>query len=258
MHVALFGRTVSFRWRTLVLAIVLTGFLTLVGLFAFYFIRSFVAIRQGGTDYVWSEERLDSSVGRALANTQVTAEDLKNLTREGRPSLGPAQAPVTVVAFLDYGCPYCRRAAGPFRETMLKYQGRVRFVIRDFPVEELHPNAFQAALAARCTFAQGKGWAFHDLLLAQQGDLVPADFAKYANQAGADMVQYQTCIDTRQFAADIEQDLSDGLRAGVEGTPTYFFNGIRIQGVPQDGASEYFTYLVERFLKEPAAPSTTP
>ncbi len=256
MQVTLFGRTVSFRWRTLIFFAVFVIFATVVGLFSFYFVRSLVAIRRDGDAHTWLEQRLDSSVGRAIANTKVSPEDLKNLSREGRPTIGPANAKLTIVAFLDYGCPFSRRAAGPFRETMLKYQDKVRFVIRDFPIEELHPNAFQAALAARCTFAQGKGWAFHDLLLAQAADLVPTDFTKYATQAGVDVEKYQACVDNRQFASEVQQDLADGLRAGVEGTPTYFFNGIRIQGVPEQDPQGYFDYLIERFSKETAKSST--
>lgn len=255
MQVALFGRTVSFRWRTLVFFIVFVLVAAITLLFGYYFVRSFTAIRRGGNAHTWLEQRLDSSVGRAIANTIVTPEDLKNLTREGRPTLGPADAKLTVVAFLDYGCPYCRRAAGPFRETMVKYKDRVRFVIRDFPVEELHPNAFQAALAARCSFAQGKGWAFHDILYSQTGELVPADFMRFATQAGVDVEKYQTCVNNRQFTSEIQQDLADGLRAGVEGTPTYFFNGIRIQGVPQEDPQGYFDYLIDRFSKEATTPS---
>lgn len=258
MQVMLFGKTVTIRWRTLILFAVSIFFVSIVGLFSFYFVRSFIAIRQNGTAHAWLDQRLDSSVSHAIANTKVTPENLKNLTREGRPSLGPTDAKLTIVAFLDYGCPYCRRAAGPFRETMLKYQDRVHFVIRDFPVEELHPNAFQAALAARCAFAQGKGWAFHDQLFAQTGDLQPTDFLKIATQAGVEADTYQSCVDRQQFASEIQQDLADGLQAGVQGTPTYFFNGVRIQGVPEQDPQGYFDYLINRFLTDASTAPKNP
>ncbi len=257
MQVTLFGRTVVMRWRTLLLWSLLGLFLAFVVLFGYSFTRSFLAIRRSGGS-AWLEQRLESSVARAVANTRVTPEDLKALDRPGRPSLGPQQAKLTVVAFIDYGCPFCRRAAGPFREAMLKYQDRVRFVVRDFPVEELHPNAIQAAQAVRCAFAQNKGWAMHDLLFTQTGDLVPADFERFAAQAGVDLTQYRRCVEAQTFSAQIQEDLADGSRAGVQGTPTYFFNGVRIQGVPQERPEAYFEFLIERFLQEAAASSTVP
>ncbi len=257
MQVTLFGRTVVMRWRTLFLWSLLGLFLAFVILFGYSFVRSFFAIRRSGGD-AWLEQRLESSVARAVANTQVTPEDLKALDRPGRPSFGSQQAKLTVVAFIDYGCPFCRRAAGPFRETMLKYQDRVRFVVRDFPVEELHPNALQAAQAVRCAFAQSKGWAMHDLIFTQTGDLVPADFERFAAQAGVDLAEYRRCVETQTFSAQIQEDLADGLRAGVQGTPTYFFNGVRIQGIPEERPEAYFEFLIERFLREANASSTTP
>ncbi len=256
MHVTLFGRTIAMRWRTLLLWALLALFATFVVLFGYSFVRSFIAIRRSGGD-AWLEQRLESSVARAVANTQVTPEDLKALDRPGRPALGPAQAKLTVVAFLDYGCPFCRRAAGPFRETMLKYQDRVRFVIRDFPVEELHPHALQAAQAVRCAFAQDKGWAMHDLIFTQAGDLAPAEFERYAAQSGLDMTQYRACTDAQTYSAQIQEDLADGLRAGVQGTPTYFFNGVRIQGVPEERPEAYFDFLIQRFLSEAGTASST-
>lgn len=256
MQVTLFGRTVAMRWRTLILALLFVAFTAFIVSFIYSFARSFIAIRRNGAD-AWLEQRLESSVARAVANTQVTAEDLKALDRPGRPSLGPEQAKLTVVAFLDYGCPFCRRAAGPFRETMLKYQDRVRFVIRDFPVEELHPNALQAAGAVRCAFAQGKGWAMHDMLFAQATDLVPADFERYAAQSGLDLDKYRSCVEAQTYTAQIQEDLADGLRAGVQGTPTYFFNGVRIQGVPGERPEAYFDFLIQRFLKEVGATTST-
>ena len=256
MQVALFGKTVTFRWRTLIVFVIVVLFASIVALFSYYFIRSFIAIQKSGDSTAWLEQSLDSSVSRAIANSHPMPEDLQNLTRDGRPTLGPANAKLTVVAFLDYGCPFCRAADGPFRETMIKYQDRVRFVLRDFPIDELHPNATQAAVASRCAFAQGKGWAFHDLLFRQTGDLVPADFVKYATQAGADPIAFQACVNGNAYAEDIRQDQADGLRAGVDGTPTYFFNGVRIQGVNKSDPQAFFSYLIDRFLKDASTSST--
>lgn len=257
MRVALFGHEVEFRWRTLIFAFFASLFGACILYFSYFFVKSFIAIRSGGED-MWANERLDSSVSRAVANTNVTPNDLKALAPSGRPSMGPESSKLTVVAFLDYGCPYSRKADGAFRETMLKYQNQVHFVVRDFPIEELHPNAFQAAHASRCVFAQGKGWAFHDALFAQTGDINPADFERFATQAGADLPKFRDCMDRQLFAGQVQQDLSDGINAGVQGTPTYFFNGVRIQGAPANKQAEYFDYLIQRFLKSATTSSTTP
>lgn len=246
----LLGHQVEITVRKMLIWSVLAVFAAIVGVFTFYFVRSFLAIRANGSADTWLEQRLDSSVSRAIAEGAVSEADLKALVRDGRPTIGPADAPLTVVAFIDYGCPYCRRSAGPFRETMIKYQKNVRFILRDFPIEDIHPEAFQAAHAARCAFAQGKGWALHDALYTQQEAQSTEDLERYAAQSGLDMNVYRTCMDKQQFAASIQEDLADGIRAGVQGTPTFFFNGLRIQGVPANQPEVFFDKLIQRFLQQ--------
>ncbi len=250
MQLMLLGHPVQLTVRKVLFWSVLCVVAAILGLFTYYFIRSFVAIRTNGSADAWLEQRLDSSVARAVANTSTSDADLRMLARDGRPTVGPADAKLTVVAFIDYGCPYCRRSAGPFRETMLKYQKNVRFILRDFPIEDLHPEAFQAAHAARCAFAQGKGWALHDALYAQQQAQSTQDLERYAAQAGVDMNMYRTCMEKQQFASSIQEDMADGIRAGVQGTPTFFFNGLRIQGVPEAQPDVFFDKLIQRFLQQ--------
>ncbi len=250
MQLMLLGHQVEITVRKMLIWSVLAVFAAIVGVFTFYFVRSFLAIRANGSADTWLEQRLDSSVSRAIAEGAVSEADLKALVRDGRPTIGPADAPLTVVAFIDYGCPYSRRSAGPFRETMIKYQKNVRFILRDFPIEDIHPEAFQAAHAARCAFAQGKGWALHDALYTQQEAQSTEDLERYAAQSGLDMNTYRICMDKQQFAASIQEDLADGIRAGVQGTPTFFFNGLRIQGVPANQPEVFFDKLIQRFLQQ--------
>lgn len=250
MQLVLLGHTVDIRVRKVLLWSVILLFASLIGAFAIFFVRSYISIQKNGPLSSWTNERLDSSVSSVITNTKVTVEDLKLLAKEDRPSLGPTPATLTVVVFLDYECPFCRRAAGAFRETMVKYQGNVRFIMRDFPIEDIHPNAFQAAHAARCAFAQGKGWAYHDTLFARQESQSTQDLERYATQAGLDMNKYRDCMDRQSYAASIREDVVDGLRVGVSGTPTYFFNGIRIQGVPEERTTEFFDQLIQTFLRE--------
>ncbi|HJV32393.1 MAG TPA: thioredoxin domain-containing protein [Patescibacteria group bacterium] len=164
------------------------------------------------------------------------------------PSIGPADAKLVVVEFLDYQCPFCGQASSIFREAAAKHQDRVRFVVRDFPVPELHPDAFVAAEAAGCAQAQGKFWQMHDRLFALQGALTSADLDRAAKQSGLDMTVYGACMGLHARVAEIEADAAAGTAAGVRGTPTFFFNGRPVEGViPR----EAFETLLTRFLDAP-------
>jgi protein-disulfide isomerase len=226
---------------------ILAGFLFVIGAFLYDFIGSYRAIKRGEVN-PFANQRLESSVSHLQANQRIASEDLARLSSISAPSVGPTSASVTVVAFLDYGCPYCRKSSGAFREMILKYQDRVHFIVRDFPIEELHPTAMQAAIAARCAFAQDKGWAFHDALFAHQDQQTQEDLTRYALQAGVNEARFLECVQKKTPEPLIKQDLADGLRVGVQGTPTYFFNGVRVQGA-LDSAT--FDFLIQRFLKNP-------
>lgn len=250
MKLSLFGHVLMIRVRTVLFWSAMLVVAGLAGMFIFYFVRSYSHIQKNGPMASWTNERVDSSVSRAIANSNVSDADLKLLAKTNRPTMGPAQAALTVVVFIDYGCPFCKRSAGALRETMLKYQGNVRFILRDFPIEDIHPSAFQASHAARCAFAQGKGWAYHDVLFAQQQAQETQDLERYAAQTGLDMGKYRECMDRQIFVGSIREDMADGLRVGVAGTPTYFFNGIRIQGVPNERIAEFFDRMIQQFLQQ--------
>jgi protein-disulfide isomerase len=106
----------------------------------------------------------------------------------------------------------------------------VRFIVRQFPVEELHPGATQAAVASRCAMKQGKFWPYFDRLFQQPAGRTDEDYLRHAQDVGLDVAAFQACQADTSVAAGVDQDLADGLAAGVEGTPTFFFNGVRVQG----------------------------
>ncbi len=161
------------------------------------------------------------------------------------PSQGHADAKLTVVEFLDYQCPFCGAVSGTVREMMGKYGSQVRFVLRDFPVTELHPQAVLAAEAAGCAEVQGKFWPMHDRLFAAAGVLLRADLDRMAVQSGLDESAFKVCMDTHQRLDEVEEDRLAGLAAGVEGTPTFFFNGNKVEGaIPADA----FDALIRSFL----------
>ncbi len=143
---------------------------------------------------------------------------------------GDPKAPVTIVEFSDFQCPYCRKAQATLKDLLAKYNGRVKLTFRDFPMRTLHPQAQIAAEAGRCAEEQGKFWEYHDALFANQSKLDEADLAAHAQALGLDAKSFQSCLATGKFKAQIEQDIQDGTKAGVSGTPGFFINGVFVNG----------------------------
>jgi protein-disulfide isomerase len=146
----------------------------------------------------------------------------------GAPSRGPADAKVTIVEFLDYQCPYCHRAQETVDAVLKQYEGKVRFVHRDYVLGK--PRSLPAARAARCAGEQGKFWEYHRGLLVQSGDMSDADLASRARSLGLDPAQFTACTATDRFDADIRGATEAGSELGVSGTPTFFINGRRLVG----------------------------
>lgn len=143
---------------------------------------------------------------------------------------GPADAPVMIVEFSDYQCPYCRRAQDTLRQVMAKYPGRVAHAFRDFPLDEIHPRARAAAEAARCAGEQGKFWEYHTRLFERFGQLDRATLEAHAAELGLEAEKFKACLDTGKYRDAIQHDLEEGQRLGVEGTPAFFVNGILLSG----------------------------
>ncbi|MEE9384746.1 MAG: thioredoxin domain-containing protein [Nannocystaceae bacterium] len=143
------------------------------------------------------------------------------------PSFGPLNAAITLVEFSDFECPYCGGAASVVQEVKAKYGAEVRFIFRQFPLG-FHENAHLAAEAALAAHAQGKFWAFHDLLFANRDALTRPDLDKYAERAGLDVAAFRRALDDGSFASAVDADVALGRRMGVDGTPTLFLNGGRV------------------------------
>jgi len=144
--------------------------------------------------------------------------------------LGDPYAPITIVEFADFQCPYCRTAEQTLKQVLEKYRGQVRLSFRDLPLRQIHPQAQAAAEAARCAGDQGKFWEYHDLLLANQGALNPSTYADDARNAGLDVPRFQACLESGRFRPLIENDLQSGFAAGVSGTPAFYINGVMLSG----------------------------
>jgi protein-disulfide isomerase len=150
---------------------------------------------------------------------------------EGSPSLGPADAPITIVEFSDFQCPYCGRFYQQTYKPLLDaYPGKIRFVYRHLQLTSIHPNAMPAAEAAMCANEQGKFWEFHDALFADQASLGQDFYLQIAQNLGLDMTAFQDCLTTEKYSAEIQKDSDFALNLGVNSTPTFFINGLAVVG----------------------------
>ena len=151
---------------------------------------------------------------------------------------GSPQAPVMIVEFSDFQCPFCRKVQSTLKKLLEKYQGQVSLAYRDFPLRGMHSQAELAAEASRCAVEQGKFWEYHDLLFANPDKLNRAGLAGMAQSLGLNEKQFDACLSSGKYTKQIEQDLQDGIRAGVEGTPGIFINGILLSGAQPEAAFE--------------------
>ena len=150
------------------------------------------------------------------------------------PSLGDPTAPVTIVVFSDFQCPYCAQAVHTMKDLRLKYGGIVRFVYKFFPLDN-HPEARPTAKASLAAQKQGKFWEYHDQLMARQVEWGQAQdkrkmFAKFAAELGMDEAQFEKDLDDPGFDAVINKDFEQGKTVGVGSTPTFFLNGVPVPG----------------------------
>ena len=145
-------------------------------------------------------------------------------------SQGPATAPIILVQYGDYECPYTRLSTTVVRAIQQQLGEQLRFVYRNFPLTEIHPHALHAALAAEAAAAQGKFWQMHDYIFHHQHTLADADLEQFAEAVGLDLQQYARAMAEHRALARIEEDVAGGERSGVQGTPTFFINGVLYRG----------------------------
>jgi protein-disulfide isomerase len=144
--------------------------------------------------------------------------------------MGSPDAPVMVVEFTDFQCPYCRSAAPVVKGVLAKYPDRVSLAVRDFPLGKIHPQAQIAAEASRCAAEQGKFWEYYDLLLAERSNMEMDSLVAKARGLGLDTELFGSCLRTGKYRDRVEKDRQEGIKAGVEGTPYFFINRVRLDG----------------------------
>ena len=138
---------------------------------------------------------------------------------------GNKNAPIELVQYGDYQCPHCRRAFPIIKSIQKKLGKNLKFVFRNFPFPDVHPNAVNAAIAAEAASAQNKFWEMHDIIYENQQHLSDGDLVKYAAKIGLDLKQFEADFETPQFLEKVESDFESGVRSGVNGTPSFFING---------------------------------
>jgi protein-disulfide isomerase len=143
---------------------------------------------------------------------------------------GNPRAPITIVEFSDYQCPYCQGVETTLKGVLAKYEGQVSLGYRDFPLQQIHPQAQPAAEASRCAAEQGRFWEYHDLLLTNPAMLHQAGFVEHARKLQLDEKRFEACLTSGRFRSAVQSDYQDGLKAGVNGTPGFFVNGIFLNG----------------------------
>jgi protein-disulfide isomerase len=172
---------------------------------------------------------------------------VQKISVDDDPSRGPINAPVTVVMFADFQCPACSRTHPILQKVLAEFPGKVRFVARDFPLENIHENAFRSAVAAGAANAQGKFFEYGELLYKNQEALDDASLKKYAAQAGLNMRQFELDFSSEKTAAEVRKDMNDAESYGVTGTPTIFINGVMVRQLSE----ESFRNAIREALKTP-------
>lgn len=171
----------------------------------------------------------------AAADTESGAADQKvqryPVPEDDDPVLGSSDAPITIIEFSDYECPYCQRwhqEAWP--QIQAKYGDQIRLIFRDFPLESIHPNAAPAAEAANCAGEQDQYYAFNDLLFTGGKSLGTETYETYAQQLDMNLESFQKCVAERRYQSEVQDDLTYASELGVRSTPTFFINGLAVVG----------------------------
>jgi protein-disulfide isomerase/rhodanese-related sulfurtransferase/uncharacterized membrane protein len=211
-----------------------------------------LAIVVGARAFTWLERREQAPVEAAAPSA---ADVASRLVRPDSHTTGNPQAPVTLVEFGDLQCPSCVAAEPEMRALRRLYRDRVRFVFRQFPLENVHVYALKAAEASECAARQGMFWQSLDRFYSANGDLKDESLARYAKELGLDAAMFQSCLGSGATLAVIQRDREDGHALGVRGTPTFFLANQRIVGAP---AMPQFQQMLNQALASSTASTQIP
>jgi protein-disulfide isomerase len=247
------------KTKLLTILITVTLFLTLVNLYSTIDLYGKVnSVTKKLATEPGTQPAPTANEPQQAARVQVSADD--------DPSLGPEDATVTVIEFSDFQCPYCAAAAGMHPQLVSQFkssdptwepavpklkelakQGKIKFVYRDFPLSNRHPDAQKAAEAAECADEQAKFWEYHDKIFENQGALDVASLKRYAEDLGLNATKFNECLDSGRMTSEVQKDFRDGSSYGITGTPSFFVNGINLVGAQPYSA---FKQLIEEELSK--------
>lgn len=152
------------------------------------------------------------------------------LNIDDAPFKGAPTAVVKIVEFEDFYCSFCKQSQPTIEQLLSRYKDRVKVIHKDFPIDQPHPGARQAHLAARCANEQGKFWAYHDVLYANAPNSSPDELRQYAVNVGLNLAGFENCLASGKYQAAIQKDIEEGTQAGVTGTPAFFIDGRLVAG----------------------------
>ncbi len=240
------------RWYKRPSGIVLILFLTLIilgvigftGLIGYY---SFKISRGEEKDIIpVSGGFTKAALSNKTDTKKITSEDILSVISSDTPMKGKESAPVTVVMFMDFECPFSQSSHDIFNQMMRQHGNTVKIVFKQFPITSIHSQAASAALAATCAHEQNKFWEYYDALFNEQ-TLTDETYSALARTLKLNPSQFDTCFSSQKNLSQIEQDVADGIRLGVQGTPTYFVNTKKIEGVPT--LSQWNSILLQEIKK---------
>ncbi len=177
-----------------------------------------------------TQQQAAAPVAQAPAAQQAPQYQRYDIPTAGFPSLGPDDAPIVVVEFSDFQCPFCRRFHDETYQSLLDaYPGQIRFVYRNLPLTSIHPNAMPAAVASLCANDQNAYWDYHEKLFSSE-QLDEETYIRYAADLGLDTEKFTSCLSSGSHDAEIQDDMDFAINLGVQSTPTFFVNGLAIVG----------------------------
>jgi len=217
--------------------------LTIIGVLAFVgLVLNFYGHSNKGDIYI-------AETGEWITLEEFTAnrKAIGELMTEDDPWLGVEDPIIYIVSYDSFGCPFCKEAEEDIQRMMADFGSVVRFIVKDYPTEGLHPGVFDAHLAAGCANEQGAYWEYRDLLYERQREFKSYELKEWATELGLNGAQFNLCFDDGKYNTEIRQDYANGVQAGVVGTPSYLVNGSLIQGrVPYDTWKQVVAYIIQQ------------
>jgi protein-disulfide isomerase len=190
-------------------------------------------VAQARSEAPTADSAAASAATEAAGNSTAgsTAPTRYDVPIDDDPILGPQDAPITLIEFSDYECPYCRKwHAEVFPRLQEAFPGQIRYVYRDFPLVSIHSNAAPAAEAANCAGDQEKYWEYNEMLFSMERSLNQESYVEYARELALDIDQFSQCLESRQYQEEVSSDYEYAANLGIRSTPTFFINGIAIVG----------------------------